>query len=123
MSKHHWMMAGGGALVGLAVGLAIGFRAVEPSLPDVSASPPPSELIDLTDRDPIEQIVRAEPVVFYQYTDDSGTVRFASTLHEVPEAWRERAGRFELAGLPPTSPAAARMQRKLAADRASTEDR
>jgi len=41
---------------------------------------------------------------YYQYLDASGSVRFVSSLDEVPPEWRERAGRVEMAGPPPTSP-------------------
>ncbi len=34
--------------------------------------------------------------VFYQWTDERGSVRFAQSLDEVPPAWRERAGQVEV---------------------------
>jgi glutaredoxin-like YruB-family protein len=39
--------------------------------------------------------------VYWQYVDESGSVRFARSLEEVPAAWRDRAGRVEL-DAPPT---------------------
>ncbi|HEU4428012.1 MAG TPA: hypothetical protein VFT98_04615, partial [Myxococcota bacterium] len=34
--------------------------------------------------------------VFYQWTDERGSVRFARSLEEVPPAWREKAGQVEV---------------------------
>jgi glutaredoxin len=34
--------------------------------------------------------------VLYQYVDDAGSVHFARSLEQVPEAWRDRAGRVEI---------------------------
>ena len=34
--------------------------------------------------------------LFYQWTDERGSVRFARSLEEVPAAWRERAGQVEI---------------------------
>lgn len=33
---------------------------------------------------------------FYQWVDERGSVNFAASLDEVPEAWRQRAGQVEL---------------------------
>ena len=41
----------------------------------------------------------------YPYIDEVGSVRFVSSLLEVPERWRDRAGRVELASAPPLRPA------------------
>lgn len=88
-------------------------------LPPVSAGMPTIEAgeisgqADLVDVDSIDRLILDEPRVYYQYTDESGAVRFVQSLLEVPEAWRDRAGRVELAAPPPTSPAEARMLRKL----------
>ena len=123
MTKRHWIAGGIFALtagMGFA-GCADLSRGPESgTLPPVSARTTPgetvgpSELIDLTDVDSIDRLIPSEPRVFYQYTDESGDVRFVQSLLEVPEAWRDRAGRVELAAVPPTSPAQARMLRKLA---------
>ena len=48
---------------------------------------------------------------YYQYTDGSGSVRFAKTLENVPEQWRGRAGAVMMDGPPPTNPAQARAAR------------
>lgn len=48
---------------------------------------------------------------YWQYIE-RGKVRFARSLDEVPEAWRARAGRVELDGPPPDTPAAARSARE-----------
>lgn len=34
--------------------------------------------------------------IWYQYTDERGSVRFANSLAEVPAQWRDRAGRVEM---------------------------
>jgi glutaredoxin len=34
--------------------------------------------------------------IWYQYTDERGSVHFANSLGEVPPQWRERAGRVEM---------------------------
>jgi hypothetical protein len=120
MEKNHWMVGGFGGALGLAMALAfaVALQSSPPEvLPHVSAGIPASEIVDLTDRHPIERILPAEAIVYYQYVDEDGAVQFSSTLHEVPEAWRDRAGRFELAGMPPSTPAEARMHRKLDASR------
>ncbi len=48
---------------------------------------------------------------YYQYTDGSGSVRFAKKLEDVPEQWRDRAGAVRMDGPPPTNPAEARAAR------------
>ena len=48
---------------------------------------------------------------YYQYTDASGSVRFAKKLSDVPEPWRDRAGEVRMDGPPPTNPAEARAAR------------
>jgi glutaredoxin len=50
---------------------------------------------------------------FYQWTDERGVARFASSLEEVPVAWRERAGQIEVdaaAFAPKNAAAAARTE-------------
>jgi glutaredoxin len=47
------------------------------------------------------------PRVYWQYVDDAGSVRFARSLEEVPAAWRDRAGRVELASAPSDAAAGA----------------
>lgn len=42
--------------------------------------------------------------VWYQYTDERGSVRFASSLDQVPPQWRERAGRVEMSAKIQTVP-------------------
>lgn len=42
---------------------------------------------------------------YYQYIDEGGSVRFVSSLLEVPEPWRDRAGSVELASATPLRPA------------------
>jgi len=119
MERNHWIVGGFGGLLGLAMAVAFTVAMQPPdveSLPPVGAGVPASEWVTRDIADPLQRVRPEEPTMFYQFVDDQGEVRFVSTLHEVPEAWRDRAGRFELAGLPPTSPASARMQRKLALD-------
>jgi hypothetical protein len=48
---------------------------------------------------------------YYQYTDASGSVRFAKKLEDVPEQWRDRAGTVLMDGPPPANPAEARAVR------------
>ncbi len=45
---------------------------------------------------------------YYQFVDATGRVRFVETLAEVPASLRASAGRVELEGPPPGSPAEAR---------------
>ena len=64
-------------------------------------------------RAPLDILAPDESVIYHQYVDELGHVRFAASLLEVPEQWRDRVGRVELAGTPPATPAEARMLRKL----------
>jgi len=43
---------------------------------------------------PVRQTSPAD--IWYQYTDERGSVHFANSLAEVPAQWRERAGRVEM---------------------------
>lgn len=54
---------------------------------------------------------RGPTQTYWQYIEH-GKVRFASRLDDVPEAWRSRAGKVELDGPPPDTPAAARSARE-----------
>lgn len=54
---------------------------------------------------------RGPTQTYWQYIEN-GQVRFAASLDDVPEAWRSRAGRVELDGPPPGTPAAARSARE-----------
>jgi glutaredoxin len=58
--------------------------------------------------------------VYWQYVDSSGSVRFAAHREDVPEAWRERAGRVEMSSPPPTTRAEARAARERQALSART---
>jgi hypothetical protein len=49
---------------------------------------------------------------YYQYIDARGSVRFAEKLADVPAAWRDRAGRVEMAVAPPGTPAEAQAARE-----------
>ena len=49
--------------------------------------------------------------VYWQYVEN-GRVKFALNRDDVPEQWRARAGKVELDGPPPGSPAAARRARE-----------
>ena len=49
--------------------------------------------------------------VYYQFVDARGTVRFVSTLAEVPPEWRDRVGFVEMSSPPPSSPAEAQRAR------------
>jgi hypothetical protein len=55
----------------------------------------------------------AQPRVYYQYVDEDAVVHFTESLLEVPEEWRERAGRVESDVPLPHTPPEARMLRKL----------
>jgi hypothetical protein len=83
-------------------------------LPPVSAAKLDPAL-DLPLVDPIEVLLPSERQVYYQYVDETGAVRFTQNPWEVPEAWRDRAGRIELDVAPPNTPADARLVRKLRA--------
>lgn len=48
---------------------------------------------------------------YYQYTDGTGSVRFAEKLEDVPEPLRAQAGTVLMDGPPPTNPAQARAAR------------
>ncbi len=43
-----------------------------------------------------EPAAAGEKHLFYQWTDERGSVRFARSLEEVPAQWRERAGQIEV---------------------------
>lgn len=60
---------------------------------------------------------REEKQTYYQYIDASGSVRFATSLDEIPPQWRSRAGRIEMAGPPPSTPGEARSIRDARANR------
>ncbi len=123
MTTREWIAGGTGALIAWLAITALTETSPGPdpdSLPPVSAGLPErhiaeaSDLIDLTaDETSIDLLLSGEPQVYYQYTDEGGAVRFARSLLEVPEDWRDRAGRIELAVPPPTSPAETRMLLKL----------
>ncbi len=51
--------------------------------------------------------------VYYQFTDERGSVRFVEQLDQVPPAWRDRVGYVEMDGPPPLSPSDARRMRGL----------
>jgi len=51
--------------------------------------------------------------VYYQFTDEKGSVRFVEQLDQVPDAWRDRVGYVEMDGPPPLSPSDARRMRRL----------
>jgi len=51
--------------------------------------------------------------VYYQFTDEKGSVRFVEQLDQVPDAWRDRVGYVEMDGPPPLSPGDARRMRRL----------
>ena len=72
--------------------------------------------------DPFDVIGPSEPRIYYQYLDQSGAVRFAETLDEVPEAWRDRAGLVELDVPPPGTRTEGRMVRKLRQVREAAEE-
>ena len=69
--------------------------------------------------DPVQILLPTEPTVFHQFVDEQGIVHFVESPEAVPEEWRDRAGRVVLSALPPTSPAGARMIRKLQASEES----
>jgi glutaredoxin len=51
--------------------------------------------------------------IYYQFTDEKGSVRFVEQLNQVPDAWRDRVGYVEMDGPPPLSPSDARRMRRL----------
>ena len=84
--------------------------AVSPSAPE-----PWSDRLDILGPD--------EPRTYFQYVDARGNVRFAENLENVPEDWQSRAGRVVLDVPPPSSPAAARMVRRLRPERSNQTTR
>jgi len=92
----------------------------ENDAPDVTELPPVSAAtldpaLDLPLVDPLEVLLPPERQVYYQYVDEAGAVRFTQNPWDVPEAWRDRAGRIEIDVAPPNTPADARVVRKLRA--------
>ena len=124
MTRSNWILAGIGGLIGIVSGIAIATVAqrtgVEP-LPAVSAGIPPKDVRNFTDRDLIEKLLPPEPVIYYQFVDQDGDVRFVPYLHEVPLEWLDQVGFVEVAAVPQTTPAGARMIRKLDGQRDSEE--
>jgi glutaredoxin len=60
--------------------------------------------------------------VYWQYVDGDGAVRFVRSLEEIPAAWRDRAGRIEMAASGPAGGGApAARPRAAAATRAAPE--
>jgi len=51
--------------------------------------------------------------LYYQFTDERGSVRFVERLDQVPPDWRDRVGYVEMNGPPPTSPGEAQRMRGL----------
>jgi glutaredoxin len=51
--------------------------------------------------------------LYYQFTDERGSVRFVERLDQVPPDWRDRVGFVEMNGPPPTSPDEAQRMRGL----------
>jgi glutaredoxin len=51
--------------------------------------------------------------LYYQFTDERGSVRFVERLDQVPPAWRDRVGYVEMDGPPPMSPDDARRMRAV----------
>ncbi len=49
--------------------------------------------------------------VYYQFTDERGSVHFVERMDQVPPAWRDRVGYVEMDGPPPRSPDDARRMR------------
>jgi len=116
MTRSHWILAGISCVIAFLSGFGyatILHQAGGQTLPAVSTGIPPSEIIDLTDRDPIEKLLSPNPVVYYQFVEPDGEVRFVRRLAEVPLEWRDRVGFVELAAVPQDTPAGNRMIRKL----------
>lgn len=91
-------------------------------LPAVSAPVPAgSVFLEETHIDPVQILLPEEPTVFHQFVDEQGTVHFVENERAVPEEWQGRAGRVVLSAVPPTSPAAGRMIRKLQATDTSAD--
>ena len=59
--------------------------------------------------------------VYYQFTDSSGSVRFVTTLADVPPEWRPRVGFVEMDAPPPGTPSAAQRIRTARAERARAQ--
>lgn len=108
MVQINWMAGGAVALLALAfyAGYAITNR-----------GPSRDELPPVSAPHPVLRVLPEKPRTYYQYVDEAGEVRFVPTLHQVPEAWRAKAGRVEIAALPPDSPAMSRALRKLGQER------
>ncbi|MBW2494018.1 MAG: hypothetical protein JRE43_04640 [Deltaproteobacteria bacterium] len=51
--------------------------------------------------------------VYYQFTDERGSVHFVEQLDQVPPAWRDRVGYVEMDAPPPLSPGDAQRMRRL----------
>ena len=91
----------------LAIVAALGAGVARPDLPIVGALG--SRLAALAGADAGEGAPGAPALhTYYQFVDARGVVRFVGSLEEVPEAQRATAGRVELPGPPPTTPAEAR---------------
>jgi glutaredoxin len=61
--------------------------------------------------------------VWYQYTDATGSVHFASSLEEIPRQWRARAGRIEMSSpRVQRAPSQPRPARRRARGYVDTED-
>ncbi len=101
-----------GLAVLLACAALVKWEDPEGDLPAVSAIRKEPE-VPTEWNDPFDIIGPSEPRIYYQYLDQSGAVRFAETLDEVPEAWRDRAGLVELDVPPPDTRVEGRMVRKL----------
>ena len=72
---------------------------------------------------PASDLAQAAPTeVWYQYTDERGSVRFAQSLAEVPPHWRKRAGRVEMSVPIQTVSTPTRTRRPRAPRPASPED-
>jgi len=117
MSKIGWVAA---LLLGIAVGLSLATQVVQTEtelLPAVSSAAPNGGDASASSTDPdnelIEVVISQNKRVFYQYIDGEGAVRFVESPYDIPEEWRDRAGRVELNVAPPNTPAEARMARKL----------
>jgi hypothetical protein len=124
MTRSNWILVGIGGVIGLVSGFAYALSVQQArieTLPAVSTGARASEVIDLTDRDPIEKLLPPAPVVYYQFVDDDGEARFVSTFTEVPLEWRDRMGFVEMAAVPQHTPAGARMIRKLDGQRDRSE--
>ncbi len=96
----------------------IGFALAPAAESDPDKAPGPGLLATLVSRatgadaaENSQTASRGTTQTYWQYTEN-GTVRFASRLADVPEAWRGRAGRVEFDGPPPDTPAAARTARE-----------